>query len=133
MSTKSIPMKQYGETDKATRFDAIKWLLVAFLVVAGIGTNYYYHDVALAFRLLGWVIVAVAAGALAWTTAIGRSFVEFASESRTELRKVVWPSRDETVQTTLMVIAFVVVLSLILWAFDMGLMWTMGIMTGQRG
>jgi preprotein translocase subunit SecE len=66
-------------------------------------------------------------------TAQGKAVIAFSKDARLELRKVVWPSRPETTQTTLMVIVLVIVMSLILWGIDTFLMWAIGWMTGQRG
>jgi preprotein translocase subunit SecE len=64
------------------------------------------------------------------TTAVGQSSWGFAQEARQEVRKVVWPSRSETMQTTLMVFAMVIIVGLILWFLDMFLFWAITSMTG---
>jgi preprotein translocase subunit SecE len=67
------------------------------------------------------------------TTNLGRSLWGFILESRIEVRKVVWPSRDETTRTTLLVFAMVFVVGLILWVLDMFLFWGVRLLTGQGG
>jgi preprotein translocase subunit SecE len=105
--------------------DKIKLLLALALVAAGIAGFYAFSEQALVVRVLcvfGGVIAAVA---VAWTSAPGRRFVGFARESINEARKVVWPTRKETVQSTGMVFAFVVVVAIFLWLTDKGLEWVM--------
>ena len=62
---------------------------------------------------------------MAWTSALGREFVVFARESLAEVKKVVWPTRKETMQTTTAVFAFVFVMALFLWLSDKTLEWVL--------
>ena len=78
-------------------------------------------------------MVLTIAGFVASRTKKGRLAVDFFRDARMELRKVVWPKREETVQTTLVVVAMVIVLALILWGMDGILVWAIGWLTGQRG
>ena len=94
--------------------------------------NYYYSAVSMPLRTLAWLIVLAVAGFVASKTQKGKWVVDFFRESRTELRKVVWPTREETMQTTLIVAAMVIVLSLILWGMDGILVSLIGWLTGQR-
>ncbi len=127
-------MKQQNrQSEPSSALDGLKWFLVIAVVLSGVVANYYYQTQPLALRLIGWIALAVVAGIIALTTNAGGSFIAFAKDSRTELRKVVWPTRDETVQTTMMVVLFVIVLSLILWCIDAVLLHLMGILTGQTG
>jgi preprotein translocase subunit SecE len=112
--------------------DRIKLLLAVLALAAGIGGYYYLGDKAMLLRvvvLLGALIVTVA---IAMQTTIGRSAWAFAKEAQVELRKVVWPSRKETVQVTLLVVAMVVIASLFLWIVDWGLLAAVKALTGQR-
>ncbi len=103
--------------------DTIKLLVAGLLLAAGIVT-YYVFD-----RWTGWaragVVVAglIAAGAVAAYTAWGRMARDYIVESRFELRKVVWPTRDETLRTTVVVIGVVIILSLLLGLIDVVLKW----------
>lgn len=121
------------EGQRGTTSDWMKWLIVAFLLVAGIVANYYYNSQPWPLRLLGWLFLLGIATAVALQTYKGKQALNFARESRMELRKVVWPTYQETVQTTLFVAAMVLVLGLILWGVDSILMWLIGWLTGQRG
>ncbi|MEO8314955.1 MAG: preprotein translocase subunit SecE [Pseudomonadota bacterium] len=103
--------------------DKIKLVLAILLVVAGIAGFYVLGDAATILRVAS-VLAGLIAGALvAWTTAPGRTFFTFAQESVAETKKVVWPSRKETVQTTGMVLAFVLVMAIFLWIVDALLVW----------
>jgi preprotein translocase subunit SecE len=121
------------EGQRTTTSDWLKWLIVSFLLVAGIVANYYFSHQPWPLRLLGWLFLLAVASAIALQTYQGKQALTFARESRMELRKVVWPTYQETVQTTLFVAAMVLVLGLILWGIDSILMWLIGWLTGQRG
>jgi preprotein translocase subunit SecE len=113
--------------------DKIKLLAAGLLVAAGIAGFYFFSDMPLAVRvamvLAGLVLGAVAA----LYTEPGRQFAVFARESRDEARKVVWPTRKETMQSTLAVMAFVVVMAIFMWVVDAGLLWAVKLVMGQEG
>lgn len=113
-----------------SRFDSAKWVVVAVLVAAAVVGNSYFADQSLLYRVLGIVAVSAVAGMVALQTAKGVAFWELVKGSRTEIRKVVWPSRQETVQTTLIVLAFVVVVALMLWGLDSLLGWLVSMVIG---
>jgi len=115
------------------KFDWLKWLVVTGLLIAGITANYFYIQQPWPLRLLAWLALIGIALFISSQTVKGKQFLSFAKESRNELRKVVWPTRQETIQTTLVIAAMVVVLALMLWAIDGVLVWSIGWMTGQRG
>lgn len=100
------------------RSDLIKWIVVALLVAVGVVGNYYFSGESVFYRAIGLVVLAVAAGYVALQTAKGRAFARLAKESRAEIRRVVWPTRQETTQTTLIVVAVVLIMALILWGID---------------
>jgi preprotein translocase subunit SecE len=103
--------------------DVVKLALAGVLLVAGMVAYYYFADWngwARIGVLLAGVIAAAAVGA--FTTA-GRSVREYLAESQFELRKVVWPTRDETLRTTLVIIVVVIILSLLLGLIDVTLKW----------
>ena len=117
----------------STVFDIVKQAFSLILVIAGIAAFYYFSESLLLYRVLGIVVVVLMALALMLTTDIGRSVWSFMLESKQEVRKVVWPSRQETTQTTLMVFAMVFIVGLILWLLDMFLFWGIRVLTGQGG
>ncbi len=105
--------------------DKLKFALALALLAAGVIGFYLLSDQPLVLRVLS-VLAGVAAGlAVAWTSAPGRRFVDFAREAVVETKKVVWPSRKETVQTTGLVFAFVVAMAIFLWLADKGLEWVL--------
>ncbi|MCF2910331.1 MULTISPECIES: preprotein translocase subunit SecE [Pseudoalteromonas] len=114
----------------SSSMDTVKWLLVAILLTGAVVGNYMYADMSVLIRAIG-VVVAVGAGlGIAATTEKGRTFIAFAKESRIEVRKVVWPTRQETTHTTFIVMAATVVMALILWGLDGILFRAVGFLTG---
>ncbi|MCJ1884512.1 preprotein translocase subunit SecE [Pseudomonas sp. LA21] len=115
---------------KESRLDLLKWLVVAVLVVVAVVANQYYSAQPIFYRVLGILVMAAAAGFLALQTVKGRAFFTLAKEARAEIRKVVWPSRQETTQTTLIVVAVVLVMALVLWGLDSLLGWLVSMIVG---
>ncbi len=111
--------------------DLGKLLVAAAILAAGLAGFFYYEDVATGIRWVGLLAVAAVAAAIAAFTARGRAAREFISESNFELRKVVWPTRQETLQTTLVILVVVVIISIILWFIDMFLAWSVRSMIGS--
>jgi preprotein translocase subunit SecE len=107
----------------ASRFDAVKWTVVIALLAVAIVGNSYYSDESLLYRVLGILAISAVAGLLALQTAKGAAFWALVKGSRTEIRKVVWPTRQETVQTTMIVVGFVLLVALLLWGLDSLLGW----------
>lgn len=120
-------------SQKPTQFDSLKWIFVSLLIIGGIVANTYFHNVAWALRLSAGLVLIVVALLVALQTTLGRTFWLFAMGARIELRKVVWPTRQETIQTTLVIVAMVVVTALILWGLDTLFFWLVGWLAGQRG
>lgn len=121
------------EYQQNSSFDWLKWLVVALLFAAGVVANYYYSAYPWPLRLLCWLFLIGVMMFITMRTKQGKQALEFARESRIELRKVFWPTRQEVMQTTLFVAAMVVILALVLWCIDGVLMWAIGWLTGQRG
>ena len=109
--------------NKAGALDWLKWLAVAALLAGGVFANWYYQDEMLLVRVSGLLATAAIAVLLALQTERGRSIWSLLKEARTEVRRVVWPTNQETTQTTLVVILLVVVFALILWGLDSLLGW----------
>ena len=110
--------------------DKIKLGLAVLLVVAGVAGFYLLKDSAAILRVASVLAGLVAAALVAWMTAPGREFFVYAQESVAETKKVVWPSRKETVQTTGMVLAFVLVMAIFLWIVDALLVWGVKLLMG---
>ncbi|WP_263264650.1 preprotein translocase subunit SecE [Pseudomonas sp. RIT-PI-S] len=113
-----------------TRFDLLKWLVVVTLVVVGVVGNQYYSAAPVLYRVLALIVLAAVAAYVALQTAKGKSFFVLAKEARTEIRKVVWPTRQETAQTTMIVVAVVLVMALLLWGLDSLLGWLVSLIVG---
>lgn len=105
------------------RLDGLKWLLVILIVAGATFGNSYYSDAPLLYRVLALVGLGLVACFVAANTAKGHSFWTLLKSAQVELRKVVWPSRQETNQTTLLVLAVVAVMAIILWLLDTALGW----------
>ena len=114
----------------ASRFDTVKWVVVAALVAVGVVGNSYFADQSLLYRVLGIIAIGAVAGLIALQTAKGAAFWALVKGSRTEIRKVVWPTRQETVQTTLIVLGFVILVALFLWGLDSLLGWLVSLVIG---
>ncbi|PWD01643.1 preprotein translocase subunit SecE [Pseudomonas amygdali] len=113
-----------------SRFDMLKWLLVVVLVVVGVVGNQYYSAEPILYRVLALLVIAAAAAFVALQTGKGKAFFVLANEARAEIRKVVWPTRQETTQTTLIVVAVVLVMALLLWGLDSLLGWLVSLIVG---
>ncbi len=102
--------------------DMVKLALAAVLLVAGI-VAYYYFDWTSWARIGVLLVGLIGAAAVAAFTGIGRAVREYLAESQFELRKVVWPTREETLRTTVVILIVVVILSLLLGLIDFLLKW----------
>lgn len=104
--------------EKVYRLDALKWALVIALVAAGVYGNSYYSAESVLYRALALLVLAAVAVFVAINTAKGAAISDVVRGAFVELRKVVWPTRQETNQTTLIVIVVVIITSIILWMLD---------------
>ena len=113
---------------QTSSLDTVKLVLSIGLLIAAIAGFYYFatwngESVSTLYRVLGLLVVIAVAAWIALTTAKGSALIGFMKDSRTEVRKMVWPTRAETMQTTLMVMVIVLILSIFLWLVDMLLGW----------
>ena len=116
-------MSTNTDTSSSSSLDWLKWLVVAALLGGGVYANWYFQDESLLIRVLGLLAGAALAGFLAIQTERGRSVWSLIKESRSEIRRVVWPSNQETTQTTMVVLLLVLIFALILWGLDSLLSW----------
>jgi preprotein translocase subunit SecE len=116
--------------DKQFRFDWLKWTLVFVLVAAAIYGNWYFTAESVLYRVISLLLVLVVCGFVASQTAKGAATLELASGARTEWRKVVWPTVEERNQTTLIVVAVILLMALILWGIDSLLSWIASMIMG---
>jgi preprotein translocase subunit SecE len=105
------------------QLDGLKWLVVLGIVAGGIYANSYYAAIEPLFRALAGVLAVAVAIGVALQTEKGAWAWDLAKEARVEVRKVVWPTTQETTQTTLIVVGVVILLALILWGLDSSLSW----------
>ena len=113
--------------------DKIKLLVAVLLIAAGIAGFYYFAEQALLYRVLGLLVVIAVSVFVALQTQMGMDAWSFGRSAILEVRKAVWPSRQETVQTTLLVMVMVIIMGLMLWLFDMFLGWAIKMLIGQGG
>jgi len=113
--------------------DSIKLVLAVLITVAGIAGFYYFGNESLLLRVVSLLIAMAVAVALVMMTAMGQDFWGFVQGSQVELRKIIWPTKKETMQTTLIVMVMVLSVGILLWMFDGLLLWGIGMVTGQGG
>ena len=110
--------------------DTLKWLIIFALLGGIVAADMIYDDVAALYRVLAAVAGVVIAGFIAASTFKGRTFLTFAKDARNEARKVVWPTRQEATQTTIIVLIATAVVSLILYFLDMLIVKVVSFVTG---
>jgi len=118
---------------QASGLDTVKLALALALLVGGVFAFYWFADRSLLMRVLALLGITGAAIFVASQTALGRSTWDFIGSTRTEVRKVVWPTRAETTQTTMAVLFVVVLMGVVLWLMDMVLLRAIRFLTGQGG
>jgi len=111
--------------------DKAKIALGVLCVIAGVAAYYYFSEYAVVLRVLMVVAGLLAGAGVAWLSQPGKEFLAFAQEARAEASRVSWPNRKETMQTTAIVFAFVVVMALFLFAVDASLAWVVKLTTGR--
>lgn len=111
--------------------DIVKLVMCPLLIVAGIFGFYEFADFLLLYRVLGLIAVISLSVGICFTTAKGQAIWQFMIESKLEMRRVVWPTREETLRTTMLVFAMVFIVGLILWLLDMFLFWAVQLLMNQ--
>jgi len=111
--------------------DKVKLTIAVALLATGVAGFYYFADQSLLMRVLGLLVVASVSVAIAYQTVVGHRTWGFVTDAQTEVKKVVWPTRKETLQTTGIVLIVVVIVGIFLWGLDSTLMWLVSILTGQ--
>jgi len=116
---------------EATFFDTVKLLLAVAILLGGIFAYYYYANESGLLRAVGVLIAFALAVWVAFQSAQGRTLWAFIQGSRVELRKVVWPTREETQQTTIVVLVFAMIMGTFFWLLDLFLLWFTTFITGR--
>ena len=106
-----------------SKMDVFKLVIALVFVMGGMFAFYYFGEHSLLMRVLGLLVVIAFATGVALTTEPGHRLLGFFRESQIEVRKVVWPTIQETRQTTLVIVLFVVLIAIFLWLLDMFLGW----------
>jgi preprotein translocase subunit SecE len=119
--------------EQTTVVDTAKLALAVLIIVAGLVGYYYFADSSALLRALGVLVAVAAAVGVAATSAQGQTIWKFIQGSRVELRKVVWPTREETIQTTLVVLLFALIGGVFFWLLDLFLLYVTSRITGQGG
>jgi preprotein translocase subunit SecE len=125
-----LKMTSKSET-QFSKIDTLKLLCSGLIAGGALVAFYYFADYSLLVRVMGLLVVVGAAVGVTLTTELGGDLLGFLQDSRTELRKVVWPTRAETIQTSIAVILMVIVTAIFLWLLDMLLFWIVRLLTGQ--
>jgi preprotein translocase subunit SecE len=117
--------------EQPTVVDTAKLAFAIVVVLAGLVGYYYFADSPGLVRALGVVVALAVAGAIAFTSLQGRTLWKFIQGARVELNKVVWPTREETLQTTLVVLVVALFGGVFFWLLDLFLLWATTRITGQ--
>jgi preprotein translocase subunit SecE len=115
----------------SSKFDRLKWAIVGILLSAGIIGFYYFAEYSLLMRVISLLAVVGITTYIASTTQKGQSTLSFLKETNVEVRRVVWPTRDETIKMTGVVILMVVLVAFIIWGVDSILFWLVSLFTSQ--
>jgi len=124
-------MNEQQETVQASGLDSAKLAVAVALVIGGLFAYYWFETQAWYLRgayVAGGVVLGFI---LAWQTAMGRATLQFIASSRNEVRKMVWPTGEETLQTTIFVLFTVLVVGVFMWGLDALLFWALRGLTGQ--
>ena len=100
------------------------------VMITGIILFYYFSDIRLFYRVLGMISVLILSGFIGYQSNFGKLVYSYITDSKVELKKVTWPTKQETTQTTLGVIVVVIIVGILLWLFDMLLGWAIGTLYG---
>ena len=100
------------------------------VLITGMILFYYYSDVRLFYRVVGMISVVIFSAFIAYQSDFGKLVYSYVTDSKIELKKVTWPTKQETTQTTLGVIFVVIIVGILLWLFDMLLGWAIGTLYG---
>ena len=120
------------ETEK-TVLDTLKLLVAGGFLLGGVVGYYSYPDVPVVVRALGVMVALAIAVVIALQSVQGQALWRFVQGSRVEMRKVVWPTREEAIQTTIAVLVFALIMGVFFWLLDLFLLWFTRFLTGQGG
>ena len=113
-------------------YDTPVMILSLAILLFGIGSFYYFTEIRLFYRVLALLTVLVISGFILYQTSFGQTIYGYVVDSKMELKKVSWPTKQETTQTALGVIVIVFIIGILLWLLDMLLAWAIGTLYGVR-
>tara|TARA_B100000085_G_scaffold242704_1_gene234183 strand:- start:470 stop:838 length:369 start_codon:yes stop_codon:yes gene_type:complete len=119
-----------AEKDIETKPNNAYLIMSIGVLIIGMFLFYFYSDVRLFYRVLGMISVVILSGFIGYQSDFGKLVYSYVTDSKVELKKVTWPTKQETTQTTLGVIFVVIVVGILLWLFDMLLGWAIGTLYG---
>lgn len=119
--------------NSSSKANQLVWIVALALIASGLSANYYFSDYSLLVRTVGLLVVLAAAVFLAFKTTQGQQFKVLWQEAVIEVRKVVWPTKKETMQSVFAVLAMVTVMGLLLWMVDAMLLRIVAWLTGHSG
>jgi len=125
-------MNASTESQPNSSLDTFKWAIIFTFLVGAVAGNYVYAEASVLLRAVGVVVAVLFAGVIAGQTEKGRTAIAFGKEAKIEVRKVVWPTRQEAIQTTGIVLVVTVIMSLLLWGLDSVLFELVGLVTGLK-
>lgn len=118
-----------NEESQTSSMDSVKWVLIFAILAGSVVGNYMMGEMSVLVRAVGVVVAISLAGLVAAQTAKGRQFMTFSKESKLEVRKVVWPTRQETMHTTIIIMIATAIVALLLWGLDSLLFKVVGFLT----
>jgi len=116
--------------EKQYKLDSLKWLVIIAITTSAIYGNYYFAAESFLYRAIAWLLVAVIVVFIGSKTQKGSSLLKLTYGAYNEALRVVWPTRQERNQTTLMVVVVVLIMSMILWGLDTFFGWIASIVIG---
>ena len=122
-----------AQSEKSSFIDTVKLLIAAGVLLGGLYSYYYYLQVSLPLRVLMVLGGFLVGTAIAMTSFQGKQLFSFIQSSRIEIRKVVWPTNQETSQTTIAVFVFTLVMGIFFWGLDSFLLWLTRTLVGSAG
>ena len=105
-------------------------ILAIAVLLSGMVLFYYFSDVRLFYRVVGMISILILSGFIGYQSDFGKLVYSYVTDSKVELKKVTWPTKQETTQTTLGVVFVVIIVGILLWLFDMLLGWAIGTLYG---
>jgi len=120
-----------GKTEAdSTVLDTVKLGLAVLILLSGLVGYYYFAEYSNLYRVIGVLVASGVAVAVFGSTLRGQNLLGYLKNSRTEVRKMVWPTRQEALQTTLIVVVLVMLIAVFLWLIDMFLGWAVKFVIG---